>query len=61
MLRSFCLSLLALCFWLTAAIAGKSADRPNFVLIMSDSHTELLDTHNMTSEERRRHFLRDEN
>jgi hypothetical protein len=61
MLRPFCLSLLAPCFWLTAAIAGKSAYRPNFALIMSDGHTELLDTDNMTSEERRRHFLRDGN
>jgi hypothetical protein len=61
MLRPVCLLLLALCFWLTAAIAAKSADRANFVLIMSDGHTEHLDTDNMTSEERRKYFQRNAN
>jgi hypothetical protein len=34
---------------------------PSRAVGFADGHTELLDTDNMTSEERRRHFLRDEN
>jgi hypothetical protein len=33
----------------------------NTLCLFADGHTELLDTDNMTSEERRKYFQRDEN
>jgi arylsulfatase A-like enzyme len=36
MVRPARLSLLALCFWLTEAIAAASSDRPNFIVIFTD-------------------------
>ena len=61
MLRPFCLSLLALCFWLSSVPKPEPRHGGKTLCLFADGHTELLDTDNMTSEERRKYFQRDEN